>query len=91
MKTLIIKFLQKRKGLFDREQVVDMIESKTASRYFSQRYYRNWLKLFRNKRHKPLHALERMSLAFEPIGIKSKLKSVFKKRSFKPIKTIIIL
>lgn len=84
MKTFLIKFLQKRNGLFDRIAVVEMIESRTSLRYFAQRYYRNYLKLFRRKSqnllpNKPLHALERMAQAFEPIDFWSKLKYKFKK------------
>lgn len=84
IKAFLIKFLQKRNGLFDRVAVVEMIESRTSLRYFAQRYYRNYLKLFRKKTEiilpkKSLHALERMAQAFEPINFWSKLKSKFKK------------
>ena len=90
MKALLVKLLQKRNGLFDRELVVDILETKTVLRYFLQRYYRKLLKSLRTKpiQKRSIHALERMALAFEPIGFLSRFKSFFRKTK-KQLKLII--
>lgn len=94
MKSKIIKRCISENGFYERQLLVSLNE-RSLIKFLIIRGYRKLLKLIRNiekaeKQQK--NNLERISDCFDKIGFKSRFKASFrKKRSFKPVKTLILI
>lgn len=80
MKKILIKKLITKKGYYDRERLIAIIE-RGFLKHLICWLYRKFLKMNFSKKHeiKQIHFLEIAAQSFEPIGFFSKLKFKLKK------------